>query len=59
MRDRGCAEADVGPRVAHAARTGSRTVDDLVRVRDEAGSQIALFQGTVYRKKQTLGEVMG
>ena len=31
----------------------------LVRVRDEAGTQIALFQGTVYRKKQTLGEVMG
>ncbi len=31
----------------------------LVHVRDDAGNQIALFQGTVYRKRQTLGEVLG
>ncbi len=29
----------------------------LVHVRDEAGSLVALFQGTVYRKKETLGEI--
>ena len=31
----------------------------LVHVLDEAGNQIALFQGTVYRKRETLGEVLG
>lgn len=30
----------------------------IVHVHDDAGSQIALFQGTVYRKKETLGEIL-
>jgi acyl-CoA thioesterase len=30
----------------------------LVDVTDEAGNAIALFQGTVYRKKDSLGEVL-
>ncbi len=30
----------------------------LIDVTDEAGNAIALFQGTVYRKKETLGEIM-
>lgn len=30
----------------------------LVDVRDEDGSAVALFQGTVYRKKETLKEVL-
>jgi len=29
----------------------------LIDVRDEAGASIALFQGTVYRKKETLSEI--
>lgn len=36
----------------------ARLATYLVRVRDESGSEIALFQGTVYRKKETLGEVL-
>ena len=30
----------------------------LITVKDEGGSRIALFQGTVYRKKDTLTEVL-
>jgi acyl-CoA thioesterase len=30
----------------------------LVDVKDETGNAIALFQGTVYRKKETLGEIL-
>jgi acyl-CoA thioesterase len=30
----------------------------LIDVKDEAGSAIALFQGTVYRKKESLEEVL-
>ena len=30
----------------------------LITVSDEAGNKIALFQGTVYRKKETIGEVV-
>lgn len=30
----------------------------LIDVKDESGNAIALFQGTVYRKKETLGEVL-
>jgi acyl-CoA thioesterase len=30
----------------------------LITVRDEAGNAIALFQGTVYRKKDSIGEVV-
>lgn len=30
----------------------------LIEIRDEAGSAVALFQGTVYRKKETLGEIL-
>src|SRR5512135_58531 len=30
----------------------------LIDVKDEAGNAIALFQGTVYRKKETLGEIL-
>ncbi len=30
----------------------------LIDVKDEAGNAIALFHGTVYRKKETLGEIV-
>jgi acyl-CoA thioesterase len=30
----------------------------LVHVNDDAGTPVALFQGTVYRKKETLGEML-
>ncbi|HEY6011897.1 MAG TPA: PaaI family thioesterase [Nitrospirota bacterium] len=30
----------------------------LIDVKDEAGNAIALFQGTVYRKKESIGEIM-
>jgi acyl-CoA thioesterase len=30
----------------------------LIDVKDEAGNSVALFQGTVYRKKETLGEIL-
>ncbi len=30
----------------------------LIDIKDEAGNAIALFQGTVYRKKETLGEIV-
>jgi acyl-CoA thioesterase len=30
----------------------------LITVHDEAGNEIALFQGTVYRKKDSIAEVM-
>jgi acyl-CoA thioesterase len=30
----------------------------LVDVKDEAGNAIALFQGTVYRKKESIGEIV-
>ena len=30
----------------------------LISVFDDAGDRIALFQGTVYRKKQTIGDVV-
>jgi acyl-CoA thioesterase len=30
----------------------------LIEVKDEAGNAIALFQGTVYRKKESLGEIL-
>ena len=30
----------------------------LITVQDEAGNKIALFQGTVYRKKESLGEIL-
>jgi acyl-CoA thioesterase len=31
----------------------------VITVRDEAGDRIALFQGTVYRKRETLAEALG
>jgi len=31
----------------------------LIRVEDEKGDAIALFQGTVYRKKEKLGDLLG
>ena len=30
----------------------------LIEVKDDAGASIALFQGTVYRKKDTLAEIL-
>lgn len=30
----------------------------LIDVKDEADNAVALFQGTVYRKKETLGEIL-
>ncbi len=30
----------------------------LIDVKDEAGNAIALFQGTVYRKKESIGEIV-
>jgi acyl-CoA thioesterase len=30
----------------------------LINVKDEEGNAVALFQGTVYRKKETLGEIV-
>ncbi len=30
----------------------------LIDIKDEAGNAVALFQGTVYRKKETLGEIV-
>jgi acyl-CoA thioesterase len=30
----------------------------LIDVRDEAGNAVALFQGTVYRKKESIGEIV-
>lgn len=30
----------------------------LVHVHDDAGNPVSLFQGTVYRKKETLGEIL-
>jgi acyl-CoA thioesterase len=30
----------------------------LIHVRDGEGNEIALFQGTVYRKKESLGEIL-
>jgi acyl-CoA thioesterase len=30
----------------------------VIDVRDEAGAAIALFQGTVYRKKESIGEIV-
>lgn len=30
----------------------------LIDVKDDAGNAVALFQGTVYRKKETLGEIL-
>lgn len=30
----------------------------LIDVKDEAGNAIALFQGTVYRKKESIGEIL-
>ena len=30
----------------------------LIDVKDEAGNAIALFQGTVYRKKESLGQIV-
>lgn len=30
----------------------------LITVRDEGGNRIALFQGTVYRKKESIGEIV-
>jgi acyl-CoA thioesterase len=53
-----------------AARTGTlyaegrevslnpRLATYLIDVTDEAGNKIALFQGTVYRKKESLGEIL-
>ena len=29
----------------------------LIHVKDEEGSAVALFQGTVYRKKESIGEI--
>jgi acyl-CoA thioesterase len=31
----------------------------LVHIRDEGGAEIALFQGTVYRKKESLAQALG
>ncbi len=54
-----------------AARTGTTLIAEgrevsinprlatyLIDVKDEAGNAIALFQGTVYRKKDTLEEIL-
>lgn len=41
-------EVDCNPRLATY----------LISVEDQEGNRIALFQGTVYRKKETLGEIL-
>lgn len=41
---------------AEEASFNPRLATYLVTVNDEAGDRIALFQGTVYRKKESLGE---
>lgn len=41
-------EVDLNPRLATY----------LITVEDQEGKKIALFQGTVYRKKETLGEIL-
>ena len=43
---------------AEEASFNPRLATYLITVADEAGSKVALFQGTVYRKKETLGEVL-
>jgi acyl-CoA thioesterase len=43
---------------AEEASFNPRLATYLITVTDEAGSKIALFQGTVYRKKETLGEIL-
>ena len=43
---------------AEEASFNPRLATYLITVNDEAGNKIALFQGTVYRKKESLGEVV-
>src|SRR5574337_547382 len=61
---------NVGISFFKAARTGTLYAEGrevsinpklatyLIDVKDEAGNAIALFQGTVYRKKETLEEIL-
>ena len=44
--------------IAEEASFNPRLATYLISVHDEAGNKIALFQGTVYRKKESLGEVI-
>lgn len=43
---------------AEEASFNPRLATYLITVHDEAGNKIALFQGTVYRKKESLGEII-
>ncbi len=43
---------------AEEASFNPRLATYLITVNDEAGSKIALFQGTVYRKKESIGEII-
>ncbi len=44
---------------AEEASFNPRLATYLITVNDEAGSKIALFQGTVYRKKESISEIVG
>lgn len=44
---------------AEEASFNPRLATYLIRVTDEKGEIIALFQGTVYRKKDRLGDLLG
>jgi acyl-CoA thioesterase len=43
---------------AEEASFNPRLATYLITVTDEAGSKIALFQGTVYRKKESISEIV-
>jgi len=43
---------------AEEASFNPRLATYLISVHDEAGNKIALFQGTVYRKKESIGEIL-
>ncbi len=43
---------------AEEASFNPRLATYLITVMDDAGDKIALFQGTVYRKKESLGEIV-
>jgi acyl-CoA thioesterase len=43
---------------AEEASFNPRLATYLITVNDEAGNKIALFQGTVYRKKESLSEIV-
>jgi acyl-CoA thioesterase len=43
---------------ADEASFNPRLATYLIHVNDDKGNKIALFQGTVYRKKESLGEIL-